>query len=272
MTSDKRRGSNERESAGAHSSRGPYPRCPCFLVHQSRAAFSPRVAAQLDELERRSGGRLGVAALDVSTGDRIAHRADERFAMCSTFKTLAVGLVLRRTDRGEERLDRRVRFTAGDLVEHSPVTSQGAGNPGMTVEKLCEAAITVSDNTAANLLLTSFGGPSALTAFVQSLGDGVTRLDQLRARPERRGAGQSTRHDVAFGDAQERPTPGAGERTESELSRQIEDMAARERAVSQSVALLWIPGRMACGQQARHGSTRRRPTTSPSHGATTTRR
>ncbi len=172
---------------------------PVFLVHQSRAAFSPRVAAQLAELERRSGGRLGVAALDVSTGDRVAHRGDERFAMCSTFKTLAVGLVLRRTDRGEERLDRRVRFTAGDLVEHSPLTSHAAGDPGMTVEKLCEAVITVSDNTAANLLLASFGGPSALTAYVRGLGDGVTRLDRV----------ELAMNDVAPGDPRDTTSPAA---------------------------------------------------------------
>nr|QTX14650.1 Class A beta-lactamase [Klebsiella pneumoniae] len=36
---------------------------------------------------------------------------------------------------------------------------------GMTVRELCSAAITMSDNTAANLLLTTIGGPKELTAF-----------------------------------------------------------------------------------------------------------
>ncbi len=48
---------------------------------------------------------------------------------------------------------------------------------GMSIEALCEAAITVSDSTAANLLLASFGGPTALTAYLRSLGDHVTRYD-----------------------------------------------------------------------------------------------
>jgi beta-lactamase class A len=52
----------------------------------------------------------------------------------------------------------------------------------MTIAELCDAAITYSDNTAGNLLLASFGGPAALTAFVRSLGDQVTRLD--RTEPE----------------------------------------------------------------------------------------
>jgi beta-lactamase class A len=47
----------------------------------------------------------------------------------------------------------------------------------MTVGALCEATVTLSDNAAANLLLHTFGGPPALTAFLRGLGDTVTRLD-----------------------------------------------------------------------------------------------
>jgi beta-lactamase class A len=112
-------------------------------------------------LESRHGGRLGVAVLDVGSGVRIEHRADERFAMCSTFKVIAAALVLTRVDRGEERLDRRVVFTADQLVTYSPGTEKRVGPPGMTVAELCEAALTVSDNTAANLMLAGFGGPGA---------------------------------------------------------------------------------------------------------------
>ncbi|WP_407229613.1 serine hydrolase [Escherichia coli] len=45
-----------------------------------------------------------------------------------------------------------------DLVEYSPVTEKHLTD-GMTVRELCSAAITMSDNTAANLLLTTIGGP-----------------------------------------------------------------------------------------------------------------
>jgi beta-lactamase class A len=51
----------------------------------------------------------------------------------------------------------------------------------MTIGALAQAAITVSDNTAANLLLAKLGGPAGFTEFVRSLGDPVTRLD--RAEP-----------------------------------------------------------------------------------------
>src|SRR5690606_18451400 len=138
--------------------------------------------ARLKALERTHGGRLGVAILDLATGARAGYRADERFLMCSTFKTLLAAFVLARVERGGERLDRRVVFARTDLVVWSPVTETRVGGAGMTVAELCEATVTLSDNTAANLLLASLGGPPALTAFVRSVGDEVTRLD--RTEPE----------------------------------------------------------------------------------------
>lgn len=145
----------------------------------SKAQLDRVLTSRLADLELKHGGRLGVAALDLASGKRLDHRSDERFLMCSTFKALAGALVLARVDRNEEHLDRRVVFSQSDLVVYSPVTEKHAGGSGMTVGELCEAAVTLSDNTAGNLLLASFGGPSALTKFVRSLGDKVTRLDRI---------------------------------------------------------------------------------------------
>jgi beta-lactamase class A len=138
-----------------------------------------RAAARFVALERKHGGRLGVSILDTQTGGRIQHRADERFLLCSTFKWLAAAAVLARVDRGTERLDRRVVFGKDVLLDYAPVTSRHVGEPGMRVAELCVAAVTLSDNTAANLLLASMGGPTAITAFARSLGDETTRLDRM---------------------------------------------------------------------------------------------
>lgn len=157
----------------------------CALSVSPRIAFAQKPAAEdaitpsLAKLQRADGGRLGVAALDTGSGKRIAFRADERFPMCSTFKMLAAGYVLSRVDHKQESLDRRVIFTKDDLVSYSPATEKQVGGEGMSIAELCEAAVTLSDNTAANLLLASFGGPAALTAFARSLGDAVTRLDRI---------------------------------------------------------------------------------------------
>ena len=93
-----------------------------------------------------------------------------------------MGAVLARVDRGAERLDRRVAFGRDAVLSWAPVTGRRTGAPGMSVAELCEAAITVSDNTADNLLLQSLGGPAAVTAFARRLGDPLTRLD--RTEPE----------------------------------------------------------------------------------------
>ena len=142
-------------------------------------AFADDATSRLAELERRNGGRLGVAAIDTASGRRVGHRAEELFPLCSTFKFLAAAFVLARVDRGEEKLDRRVFFTDRDLVTYSPATKQHVGLGGMTMAEICEAAVTLSDNTAGNLMLASFGGPAGLTAYARSLGDRATRLDRI---------------------------------------------------------------------------------------------
>jgi len=137
-----------------------------------------RLKARLAVIDKRSGGRLGCAVLNTSTGAVVAHRGGERFPMCSTFKASAVAFVLRRVDLGAERLERRIVFSEHDILSHAPVTKLHVGGDGMSIAGLCAAAITESDNTAANLLLASFGGPAALTSFWRAIGDTVTRLDR----------------------------------------------------------------------------------------------
>lgn len=135
-------------------------------------------AVRLGELERRSGGRLGVAILDTGKGTSLMHRATERFPMCSTFKLLAAAAVLARVDRKQDSLERRIPFTKADLLEYAPVTTPRVAEGAMPLGDLCDAAITMSDNTAANLMLATFGGPQGLTSFARSIGDTVTRLDR----------------------------------------------------------------------------------------------
>jgi len=132
---------------------------------------------EIKRLESASGGRLGVCVLDTAAGIRHAYRGDERFPMCSTFKALAAAAILAQVDAGKEQLSRRISFDASALVTYSPVTEKHVGG-GMTVAELCDAAVTLSDNTAGNLLLAALGGPAGLTAFLRSVGDEVTRLDR----------------------------------------------------------------------------------------------
>jgi beta-lactamase class A len=142
----------------------------------NRSAFA--IEMRLRRLEVIAKGRLGVHVLDAVSGQEYGYRSDERFMMLSSFKLLASALVLHRVESGKESLERRIPYTKQDLVDWSPVTEKHADGNGLTLAQLCEATITTSDNTAANLILSSYGGPAALTAFARQLGDTVTRLDR----------------------------------------------------------------------------------------------
>jgi beta-lactamase class A len=135
------------------------------------------LAHPLADLERKAGGRIGVAVLDTGSGRRLGYRQDERFPMCSTFKLLLSAAVLHRVDRGAERLGRPIAITQADLKPQSPGSAPHVGG-SLPVADLCRAAMIYSDNAAANLLLKTLGGPAGLTAFVRSLGDTVTRVDR----------------------------------------------------------------------------------------------
>jgi beta-lactamase class A len=136
----------------------------------------PGFSFELIELD--VGGRLGVFVLDTETGRSSGWGENRRWPLNSTFKFLLAGAVLLRVDAGAERLDRRLPIRAGDLVAWSPVLASAVGQE-LSVGQLCHAAMTASDNAAANLLLSSLGGPAALTAILRDTGDRVTRIDRF---------------------------------------------------------------------------------------------
>jgi beta-lactamase class A len=139
------------------------------------------IVRQLRDLEREHAARLGVFACNTATGQSVLYRADERFPMCSVFKTLAVAAVLRDRDRNGEFLAKCIRYTEKDVTDsgYAPITGkpENLAN-GMTVGELCAAAICYSDNAAGNLLLRQLGGPTAIIRFCRSVGDSTTRLDR----------------------------------------------------------------------------------------------
>lgn len=223
------------------------------------------VESRLAAIERRHGGRLGVSMLDTGSGKHVAHRGDERFLMCSTFKLLLVAVVLQRVDHGRERLDRRIVFDRDALLEWAPVTSRHVGAPGMSVAQLCEAAMTLSDNTAANMLLEGIGGPDAVTAYVRSLGDPVTRLDRIEPELNGRDGDKDTTtpaamcrdmHRLLAGDALSRACRDRltgwllANRTGDDSLRaglpagwRVGDKTGSGRSASNDIAIVWPPGR-----------------------------
>ncbi|WP_316175330.1 class A beta-lactamase [Bradyrhizobium sp. SZCCHNRI1073] len=175
-------------------------------------AAKPVLAADLQGtiagIEADSGGRLGVALLDTASGALSGHRLDERFPMCSTFKALLAAAILAKVDVGTEQLARRIPIAQADILSYAPVTKAYVGTSGLSVGELCDAAVTLSDNTAANLLLATLGGPSGLTRAIRGFGDAITRLDRIE--PEL--------NEGVPGDPRDTTTPAAMAQTLAKLT------------------------------------------------------
>ena len=136
---------------------------------------------ELQEIEKRSGGRMGIAIVDARGDLHSAYNGHEPFAMCSTFKLLLAGQVLERAAKGVS-LRTPLPFTRADLVSYSPGTEKLLGPDGRGEHRLGLAArdaVVLSDNTAANLILKQMGGPAAFTAALRKSGDMATRLDRI---------------------------------------------------------------------------------------------
>lgn len=122
---------------------------------------------RLSELEKGYQGKIGVYAIDTTTGAVIAHRENEMFPMQSTLKFMVATAVLQ---KNANALNRVIHYSKKDMVAWHPITGQHLST-GMTLKALSEAAISYSDNPAANVLIRDLGGPSAVTAFARSIGN-----------------------------------------------------------------------------------------------------
>lgn len=148
------------------------------LVLAAHASPQPGFSQDIGTIERATGGVLGVAVVSAAGELLLAHNPDRRFALCSTFKLPLAAFILQRTERGAESAERRLAYGQADLLAYAPVAARYLPSGYMTVAEAMRASVQLSDNTAANLLLASVGGPAGLTAFFRSLGDEVSRLDR----------------------------------------------------------------------------------------------
>jgi beta-lactamase class A len=140
-------------------------------------AQPPSVDASIQSLEQQHNAAIGIFATNLVSGKTVAHRAQDPFAMCSTFKGYASARVLQMAQHGELSLEDTMFVDPAGILPNSPVTKTHAGGE-MTLAELCQAALQQSDNAAANILLTRIGGPPAITAFARSIGDERSRLDR----------------------------------------------------------------------------------------------
>ncbi len=167
-------------------------------AHAASAQKVDAVSAKIAEVEKRLDARVGAMIVDTKSGKTWSVRADEQFPLNSTFKAFACAAVLGQTDSGKAQLDRKITFTADDLVTYSPVTEKRV-DTGMTLGEVCDAAMSMSDNTAGNLVIESLGGPDGFTRFMRQIGDEKTRLDRT----------EPTLNEATPGDPRDTTTPKA---------------------------------------------------------------
>lgn len=151
----------------------------CLLDSMEVVAQTTEFTSKISALESNSGGRLGASVISANGSPLYAYRENERFAMCSTFKALLGAVILSKVDTGSlESLDRQITYTSQDILDYAPITKRNLISGRMTLWELTAASIQYSDNTAANLLLDVIGGPQALTGYLRSIDDNITRLDR----------------------------------------------------------------------------------------------
>lgn len=125
----------------------------------------------LPEWEEKLKATIGMTVVNGFTGERASYRGSDRFPFNSTIKAFIVANFLKLADNNQIKLNKSIQIQESDLLSYAPVTKSffAEGKP-MTFEQLCEATMTMSDNTAANLILSEMGGLPVFNEFLASIG------------------------------------------------------------------------------------------------------
>lgn len=203
----------------------------------AHAAAPAKIEDAFAALEKELDGRLGIYAIDTGTGREFSYRADEAFAMCSTFKMMLSAAILQKSLAQPGLLAKRIRYTKADMVFHVPITEKHLDD-GMTVQELCDATMRYSDNAAANLLMKELGGPADVTAYARSIGDQAFRLDRW----------ETELNTAIPGDPRDSTTPRA-------MAQSLRKIALGDAlpAAQRQLMLEWLVGNTTGGNRIRAG-------------------
>ena len=136
-----------------------------FAAQPAAAASSPSLSSLEQELSSLVAGKsadVGIAALDLNTGETVSIKGNTPFPMASTVKVAVAALYLAQVDHGRRSLD--------DTIN------------GLSARSLMKRMLVHSDNRATDMLLKDLGGPSALHDWLQQSGVSGLRVDRTIAQ------------------------------------------------------------------------------------------
>lgn len=139
-----------------------------------------KVANKIKKIEAKYGGKIGLYSINRNNWHNFSHHSSFYFPICSTYKFLVVGAILKQSMTNENLLEEEVKIPEHEIVEHSPITKKHASKE-MTIKQLCKASIK-GDNTATNLLINKLGGLKKLRDFNLSLKDHATKVANLEPK------------------------------------------------------------------------------------------
>lgn len=142
---------------------------------EKSAPTLPLLQADL-RFEASHGVEVGLSVRDGAGKVLFESRSRERFALTSTVKALLCAMVY---DKGLEKEPHALG--PADPAGHAPVLGKSAPAPLLTLQEACRAALSVSDNRAANFVFAHTGGPKTLTAWLRAKSDSCTRSDRTEA-------------------------------------------------------------------------------------------
>ncbi len=131
--------------------------------------------------------RIGVS-VQTPDGDRFSLRGDERFISASTIKIPIMVEIYRQIDRGNLALDDLFTLTKDDICPGSGVLLQLHPGIELTLRDLVYLMMSISDNTATNMLI-DLAGMENVNAAIASLGMGHSALGRkMRGVPAPEGS------------------------------------------------------------------------------------
>jgi len=149
-----------------------------YLTSAIHAADIATLRAHIEKVIPRARGQVGIAIKHVESSTELMVNADQTYPMASTYKVPILVELFYQHAAGKISLDDRIEFGPTDLHGGGPV-AQLLDTPGiqLSVQNLINLMMRISDNSAADLILTKVG-PSNVTARMQSLGLDKIRVDR----------------------------------------------------------------------------------------------